>query len=180
MAQTVSSTTTPYCDSSELAARFDVRVLCQLASDDETPIDPIDMPDDPRITTALLGASGEVEAAISEGARYTPEDLALLAATACGARAIFFDLVCGLALARLFRARPDFYGPKPALVQEAIDNLEKLRRGLWVFGFVESRKAGNVASTYGPIPGSKEDLLKITTRGSRLFGPPRPDQILRD
>lgn len=139
---TPSSASTAYASAADMAARYDVRTLGQLCSDTGTPISSGSLSSSERMTAALAGASGMVEAAVTAAGTYAPADLAALTGVSL---AYLKDLVCALALGRLFLARPDREGKAPEACKLAVEELTRLRQGEWSLGLVEQRDAGKIS-----------------------------------
>lgn len=70
-----------YADTDDLLARFDQRVLGDLASVDGEQVTPAALAADPRVLAALDDASGEIDSAVRVAGRYTADDLAGLTGT---------------------------------------------------------------------------------------------------
>lgn len=163
---TASSSSTAYASSSDLSARFDVRTLRQLASDTGTPVEEAALSANTRLSTALLAASGMVEAACTAGKRYAPADLAALT----GASAAYLkDIVCDLAMGRLWMARPAETGELPKCYTEAQKTLKDLRSGFLVFGLVEQQEAGNMEAVR-EYAADVDERDMVTTQAGRFFG----------
>ncbi len=137
-----------YATGADLIARYDVDLIGDLATDDRETLDRDLVATSEKVTTALADASGEVEVALMAGGRYTIEQLQSLPGN--GANHLK-SIVCGLAMAALYRRRPE------AARREFIDDLtadaraaiKSLRRGENVFGLAEHIDAGVVELT-GP------------------------------
>lgn len=138
---TARSSSTGYADSDDLIARYDVRTIREYASDEDARVTAGSLSTNDRVTAALLGASGEVEAAVTIGGRYIPDDLDDLTGSSL---AFLKDLVCALAMGRLFLSRPDRKGEPPQSVKDAREMLVALSEGAMVFGLVENQDAGKV------------------------------------
>lgn len=162
---TPSSGSDSYADSDDLIARYDVRSVIELASDDTTPIAESDLTTDPRVLACLQDASGMIEAACTVGRRYTPADLAALT----GNSAQFLKrLCCDLAMGMLFLARPDRKGDPPKAYETALEFLKALSHGEWVFGLLESQNSGNL-SHYVETADDVENRHGLVVAARRFF-----------
>lgn len=133
------TSSTSYCSASELLKRVDRRTVARLCSDTTTPVVDAQLEGNANLDAALLGASGEVEAACLVGERYSPTDLALLEGAAL---AFLQDIVAGLAITRLYRRRPNPEMKEPAIAAEARAMLQQIRDGERIFGTDEHADAG--------------------------------------
>jgi hypothetical protein len=164
---TPSSSATSYASVADLVARVDVRVLQELASNDETPVATGSLASNTKVLTALLGASGEVESACFVGKQYLPIDLAALTGASL---AYLKDIVCALALGRLFvMGRPDRKGEPPRSVDDAREVLQQLYRSERVFGLLEQQKAA-LLSHVVDSPQDVDDRRDPTSVAARFFG----------
>jgi hypothetical protein len=166
MALTPESESSAYADASDLEARYDLRVLLRLASDEGESIPAGTLASSARVLAALAEASGEVESACAAGRRYAPSDLALLTGNSL---AKLKGIVCGLAMAKLQMGRPTEQGAPPVMLKAAEDALVKLHSGERVFGFTESMNA-ELTSADPETPAERANRRGTVTIASRFFG----------
>ena len=128
-----------YATAADLSARFDERVLKDLASDDGTPVS--NLAADANVTAALADASGLINTAIgSPASHYTTTELAALTGDAL---AYLKRITCSLAMAYLLGRRPEKYGDDyKQITEHAMEVIDQLRRGLFVFNITEAKSAG--------------------------------------
>lgn len=176
MAQTPLTSATAYAAPADLFARADIRNVGDWASDDGTRHggspnpNPAILATDANVLTALLDASGELESACLVGGRYLPVDLAvLLAVNPSAGRNVVLDLVCGLALGKLYRRRPNVGTPVPAQTLEAQGKLQALAAGERILPFQETADAGRVADSVELVT-DVEKRWGATYQAARLFG----------
>lgn len=172
MAQTALGTATPYCTVVRLFVHHDWQQVADLMRDGDEPrptrLCLQDSTSDPgaNLLLILLAASGALESACMIGNRYSPTDLAALTNSGLGRlQKITADLAFW-ALAQ--RRQPGSADPKsvPGALQ-ALEELDRLRDGDRIFGFVESAAAG-LPSTANPDPGQRPDA--VTGLAARYFG----------
>ncbi len=174
MAQTPNSNASSYLTVASFLTYVDWRTVAEYCSDDEPSVA---RPTRVQLTTAatvynnnlqaaLDAASGMLEAACTAGGRYDPTDLAALT----GVSAAFRDeLLAGLALAKLYRRRPDRAAPADPRVQEAMALLEALEEGRRVFSLTETQQAG-VLDHQVETPEQAEQRNLPSTILRELFG----------
>ena len=135
-----------YATGADLISRYDIDLIGDLATDERVTQDRGDVATDPHVLTALEDASGEVDAALLSGGRYTAVQLASLTGTSVN---YLKAIVCGLAMAALHERRPEAVDEKliKRLTKRATDAILALRRGDNVFGLQDQVNAGRV--TYG-------------------------------
>lgn len=163
-----------YATGDDLIARYDIDLIGDLASDDRETQDRNDIADHPHVLTALEDASGEVDAALLAGSRYTAEQLTTLT----GASANYLkSIVCGLAMAALHERRPESVDAQTIerITQRARDAILSLRRGDNVFGLQEHIDAGRT-HTGGPTAIDLINRNGLPERMGRFF--PHPDTRL--
>jgi phage gp36-like protein len=116
-----------YATCSDMAARYDVRLIGDLVSDTGAQVIAADLPTNANLLAALTDASSAVDAALFVGNRYTPAQLASLSDTGAS---LLRRLVSDLALIYLKRRRGRFDSEKDAaLLKEVNDALKALRDG---------------------------------------------------
>lgn len=163
-----------YADGDDLIARYDVDLIGDLASDDRETQDRNDVADHPHVLTALEDASGEVDAALLAGARYTVVQLEGLTGRALSH---LKSIVCGLAMAALHERRPESVDSQliERITQRARDAILALRRGDNVFGLPDHIDAGRT-HVEGPTAIELINRNGLPERMGRFF--PHPDTRL--
>lgn len=126
-----------YATGADLIKRYDVRMVGDLAWDEGEEMDPGAVPDHANVAAALEDASGEIDASLITGGRYTPAQLAALTGNSLSH---LKRITCAIAMAHLFERRSgggaaEDIAEKVAKI--ARDNLTALRRGDNVFGVPE-------------------------------------------
>lgn len=162
---TPSSSATSYASASDMLVRYDDRTVRDLCSDTGSRTSSGSIATNTRLLAALLGASGLIEAAVTAAATYKPEDLQALTGASL---AYLKDLVCALALGRLFLARPDIEGKLPESYKQAMEELSRLRAGEWAFGLLEQRQAG-LMDVQTESASDVENRRGIVVTAQRLF-----------
>lgn len=158
---------TAYATGADLIARYDVDLIGDLATDDRETLDRDLVADSVKVTTALLDASGEVEVALMAGKRYTVDQLQTLPGN--GANHLK-QIVCGLAMAALYRRRPEAAKREHIedLTADARSAIKALRRGENIFGLAEHLSA-SVPELTGPSAIQLENRNGLSERMSRFF-----------
>lgn len=126
-----------YATGDDLISRYDVDIIGDLATDDRVELDRSEVPDNTNVLAALLDASGEIDAALLAGGRYTPSQLAGLTGNTLNH---LIRITCAIAMANLIERRPDRMSKELADSYRKTSDawLEKLRRGENVFGIIEA------------------------------------------
>lgn len=161
-----------YAAPSDLVARYDVRTVGNLCSDNGVVVSPANLATDPNLLAVLADASGEIDAALLQGQRYTTADLAGLTGNSL---AYLKRLACKIAMGLLWERRPYLEDDnKDAALKAARDSLEKLRKGENIFDVTAVKDAG-VPSIVTPSVSSVTalNLMVDGARGSNGFYPPR-------
>lgn len=131
-----------YAAASDLINYKDARHLGDLCSDDGTRVASGSLSGDAKITAALDAASGEIEAALLQGKRYTAADLAALTGNSL---AYLKKLTCDIAFWILWDRKPA-YRPDEHSRQQAMEtcaeSLKKLRTGEHIFNVTTVKDAG--------------------------------------
>ena len=144
MSITPLSTSTPYCSAEDFLTRYDFRPISQLMNDGNSNAVTRAMLLDSstteggRLNTILMECSGEVEASVLIGRKYSPSDLqALTGASAAYLRRIVSDLAIG----RCYERRPG-QNPWALATQTARQLLNAIASGEQIFGTQEAADAG--------------------------------------
>lgn len=156
-----------YATASDMVARFDARTLCQLCSDNDTPIPEAMLSDNVRMVAALAGGAGEINSSVMIGDLYTADQLAELTGDDL---AYLVQLNCDLALGRLFGARPLKFADETVerVMQSAREAIEMLRQGHRLFNIQEKKTAGLI-SVDGPTVVDLQNNNGITERTHNFY-----------
>jgi phage gp36-like protein len=160
-----------YATASDMIKRFDSRVVGDLVADNGTSVDEDDLASNAKLTAALSSASGQLNAAVLQGERYTVADLTGL--TGDGSE-FLKQITCELAFGLLWQRKPyadDNLARKEA-TERMSDWLHRLRGGEWVFDVNENKEAGRPkVSTVTRIQARDENLIVDRMAGN--YFPPR-------
>lgn len=129
-----------YAAASDLLARYDARTVGNLCSDNGVTVSAAALATDTRLQAALDDASGEIEAALMQGERYTTTDLAALTGNSL---AYLKSICCKIAMAHLWQRRPyldDESAEKSILAARAA--IDRLRKGESIFNVAAVVAAG--------------------------------------
>lgn len=175
MAQTILSSSTPYCLAAELFVYHDSDQVADMLrqGDDARPsyVSMVTITTEPgaKLYRLLKAAAGRIETVALIGKRYAPADLAALYASDTTGKEMLVKLNADLAFwAICQRRQPNASDPKnvPGAL-EAMEMLKALRDGEAVFAFQETAEAGLVdvvqaqpAQLYTP---------NVVRRAARLF-----------
>lgn len=131
-----------YASGADLLARFDARTLGDLVSDSGTRVASGSLAADTNIVAALADASGEVEAALLMGERYSVANLEGLTGNSL---ALLKRITCDCAMALLYGRRPEeaWADRRAAAEQVKATHLERLAKGDRVFNVEGIPEAGN-------------------------------------
>lgn len=154
-----------YADGEDLTARYDIDLIGDLATDDRETLSRSSVATHPHVLTALEDASGEVEAALLAGGRYTVAQLQGLSGPAASH---LKAIVCGLTMVALHERRPEAVDEKTIerLTKRATEAIRALKRGENVFGLEEHIEAGRTLLR-GP---SAIDITNRNGLASRMSG----------
>jgi phage gp36-like protein len=163
-----------YATGQDLIDRYDVDLVGDLATDDRATQDRDLVATSVKVAVALEDASGEVEAALLAGGRYTVNQLSGLTG---GALSHLKRIVCGLAMAALYQRRPEAADGDmiDRLTKNSRDAIQALMRGENVFGLPSVIDA-SVIDIGGPSVVDLENRNDLTVRMGRYF--PVPDSRL--
>lgn len=134
-----------YATVTDLIDRFDSRDLGDLASDGNAQVSEASLKTDRKIAAALADASGEIDAALLVGGRYTPMELANVTGFS---KSHLVRITCDIAAARLMGRRMGRDIEKlKMMVEQAEGHLERLRNGENVFNLTDQKSAGSPSAT---------------------------------
>jgi len=126
-----------YATAAQLFDHHDIRTISRLASDSGGELNRQDLATCSKVTSALTAASGEVDAALLAGSRYSPSDLSGLSGNAA---AHLVQMTCDITMSRLFRRRPALDPDLAKSYHEvAREHLEALRKGVNVFNLTSQQ-----------------------------------------
>jgi phage gp36-like protein len=168
---------TAYATPSDMLERYDVRLIAELASDEDVALTRDEVLTDTKVLGALLSSSGDIDVRLRSGKRYTPEKLAALDTNSA---AHLKDVVCTLAMARLFRRRTDKTNCELAKLirEEAAEYLDRLAKGENVFGVIddETNLNAGLPQLSGPTSVQIEDRNFLAARMSMRHIPAVSDR----
>lgn len=159
-----------YATPAQFLLRYDARTVGDLVSDNGQQVGQAELLDDPILEALLDSASGEIEAAILMGNRYTQTDLGNLTGNSL---AFLQDLTCRVAYAKLWDRRPWANAERHAAAAEAADKvLERLRKGQYALNVADTLDAANVSN---PSPSRVviEGMNLVVDQARRGFYPRR-------
>lgn len=132
-----------YATGANLVERYDVDLIGDLAQDTREDMEREAVATHPNVLAALLDASGDVDASMLAGGRYTPTQLSTLSGNSLNH---LIRITCAIAMALLIERRPDRVNLELAegLRKPAKAHLEALRRGENVFGIQEVIESGTI------------------------------------
>lgn len=156
-----------YAAASDLIARKDSRVLGDLVSDDDTRVAEGSLAANTYVTAALDDASGDIDAALLVGNRYTAADLSGLTGNSL---ALLKRITCEIAMFHLLGRRPEINADTWEHYAKVRENLlEPLRRGDAVFGDIEASRNAGAPDVDGPSTDDYNDLNLIRDRVTGYF-----------
>lgn len=157
---------TAYATGADLVLRYDIDMIRDLATDRET-VTREQIVSETRVLTALADASGEVEVALLAGGRYTVEQLSGLTGNSLNH---LKQIVCGLAVAALFRRRPEAAEREyiESITEDSRKAIQELRRGVNVFGLPEVVNS-TVQELTGPTVIDITNRNDLSSRMGRFF-----------
>ena len=156
-----------YASVSDLIARYDTNLIGELIKDDHEPATAAEISSSSVAETALVDASGQVEAAMLCGNRYSPTELAALEGNSLG---LLKKIVCMIAFSELLGRRGGIHLDQARFYDEQSRKyLEDLRTGKNLFNLTDdtSNLLAATPSTEGPtvVEYTRQNLL--------------PDQMVR-
>lgn len=160
-----------YATPADMINAFDASILGDVVSDTGVQIDESGLADNPKLLSALLRASGEVEAAVIAGGMYTPAELAALSGNG---QALLVEVVCCVAMCKLLRRRPSTRTEElqKGVCGDAKDLLQALRKGDAVFGGSANATDGTLPETTGPTSATFANL-NMTVDQTKNYYPRR-------
>ena len=165
-----------YATSADLIKLADSRTIGRLVSDDGSVVSESDLASNAKITEVLLVASGEVDAALLTGDRYSAANLSGLTGNAAS---LLKAIVCDVAMQRLFMRRPGLDAEMANRYHEvARSHLDRLRKGEDVFD-LESQQAKRHPTIDGPTATDYETLNLMPERCYHYY-PHRADRLPTD
>lgn len=180
MAQTPQSSATAYCTATQFFTFYDYRLVADLVRDNngQAPTRAALLDSDDQggatVASALLAASGLLEAAVTQGNRYLAADLGALTGAS---QAHLQRVVAGLAIQLILDRRPTA-SLKPDLlsaVKEANRMLDALRTGENVFGLAETQTAAQRMDGLRWANADPQVVANsVVTSASRYFGNRNP------
>lgn len=157
-----------YATGDDLVARYDVDLVGDLATDDREPLDPVAVPNHPHVASALADASGEIDAALLSGGRYTAADLSSLTGNSLNH---LKRVTCAIAMSHLFERRAGLHEDQAEkIAKKAREFLTALRRGENVFGIPAVIDAGTIECE-GVTAVEMDNLNLLPDRMPRYFPP---------
>lgn len=159
---------TTYATPADMINAFDSNILGDVCSDNGTAVDEAGLATNSKLLSALVRASGEVEASCLAGAMYSVGDLLTLTGNAQG---LLVDIVCCVAMCKLLRRRPSSRTEdlQKGVCGEAKECLEQLRKGQAVFGGTSNAAEGQLPSTTGPTTVTFDNLHMMRDRVQNYY-----------
>lgn len=158
-----------YASASDLIARKDSRDLGDLVSDDGVQVAENELADDAKLGAALDDASGDIEASLLRGNRYTTAQLAALTGNSL---AYLKRITCEIAMYHLLARRPEANLERLEYYRKLRETfLEPLASGENVFDITDHLAAG-AADVDGPTTQDYGNLNLVRDRVLNYF-PPR-------
>jgi len=162
---------TPYCTAANLKPYIDTRVMRQLLSDTGKPFVGDPWTDTDILPSMLASISGELEAALFVGAKYTNEEIENMEANG---KQFLYRLLAGLLSAALFDRR-SVLGERDAenRSREAVwarKMLDNMRKGIRILPIPDVALARAGATTRDETQQARNDRRAFTYRFRRVFG----------
>lgn len=162
-----------YAAPADLLKRYDARTLGELVSDSGTRVSAANLLTDANLQAALDDASGEIDAHVLQGQRYTT---AMLAALTGNSLAYLKRICCAVAMALLWERRPYNDADEQVAAEQAAlqarKALERLKQGHEVFD-IEAVKDAGLPSTSVPSRVTLDNLNLATDQARGHFYPRR-------
>lgn len=138
---TPASTNTAYCTGAQAVQFFDPKLWGDLLSNSSVRLSSALVEASAILEAELLAATGEIEAALACGGRYSKEDLIELQSTANAGARWLAKMCATLAFWNVTERRYP-QTEMPTHVMRVFDDLERLRSGMSIFSFDETQEAG--------------------------------------
>lgn len=159
-----------FADYADLAARYDVRELLQLASDTGEAENEADLPGNAVVATALDDASAAILAALAAGGRYSESELGGLEGYSAS---LLKRTTCEVAVVFLMERRPDLNRERLEAYERVRErHLNRLRKGENVFALPQVVAAGQPSHS-GPTAASYARLNLIRDNAEGHYYPRR-------
>lgn len=158
-----------YASASDLIARHDENLIGDLIRDDHERADSTEIASSSVVSSALVDASGQVEAAMLCGNRYSPTELAALTGNSLG---LLKMVVCIIAMSVLLRRRFGAHMEMEKYYDEVSRRyLEDLRTGKNLFNLTDdtSNRTAATPSTDGPTTVDYSNLNMLPEQMVRHF-----------
>jgi len=154
-----------YAAPSDMAERFDERIIKDLASDTGQAVASITA--DTKVLAALDDGAGRIDSAATVGQQYTSANLAALTGTALS---LLKRLNCELAMLFLMGRRQDKWlsDGYEKMERRCEEQLERIRKGERVFGLTANRDAG-LPTIDGPTTTEYRDLYLVRDRVQNFY-----------
>ena len=164
-----------YATSSDLTARFDRRIIADLATDEGVEVSESSLSSNTAVDAALDDASGRIDAALTVARIYTTDDLDALTGNSL---ALLKRITCELAMTFLIGRRQEkLLDQSLAAVEEKAEAyLDRLRKGERLFGAVDAAKGAGLPTVDGPTA-VKYDTLNLLPDRTRNFYPHRAGRL---
>lgn len=161
-----------FASASDLVARYDERIVADLASDSGVPV--TDISNDARIAAALDDGAGRILAACLNGQIYSEDDLDALTGSSAS---LLKRINCELTIVFLMGRRPEKFASDEyrQAMESAEMYLEQLRKGERLFN-VAGAKDSTVPEIDGPRV-SAYNRLNLLPERCRNFYPARGTRL---
>lgn len=163
-----------YAEPSDLVNRLELPTIQRLISDDGHDVPEEDLATDAKLLAALEDASGDVEAAMLVGQRYSVADLEALTGNSL---ATLKRITCTIALAYLLERRPTVHlEQSQRYLERAQQYLEQLRAGSRIFN-VDDNVSKQAPTIDGPTSVDYTRMNGIVDQMSSRYFPSRPSRL---
>jgi phage gp36-like protein len=151
-----------YASVADLVARFDVRVVGDLAADTGERISSTTLTSNANVQAALDDASGEIDSVILVAKRYTSAELSALTGNSLSyLKRITCEIAMHLLVERRLYLSTEEFGER--MFTRYKDRLNELRSGTRIFNIGDADAAG-LPTNGGPTTGERERFNYITER----------------
>lgn len=156
-----------YATPTEFLKRYDARIVGDLVRDSGEQATSAELLDDVNLQAALDDASGDIDAALMVGERYTPTELDSLTGNS---QTLLIRMCCDIAMAFLLRRRPSKDADKDtARLELAERHLNRLRDGEQVFFRGDEFDHAGVLDTTGPSTVQLQNLNLMRDRTQNYY-----------